>query len=79
MEGWAFGDLIALTTIHDIVRRMARMNPRAAHPNTYQRLLALTTETTEPLRSPVDPVAEEDEPLSVTPMTHSSHVGVGTK
>ncbi len=34
----------ALTTIQRILRRIARMNTRATHPNTLQLLLALTTE-----------------------------------
>jgi len=33
-----------LTTIQEVLRRTARMNPRKQHPNTYQLLLALTTE-----------------------------------
>jgi hypothetical protein len=32
-----------LLTIQRVLRRTARMNPRAKHPNTYQLLLALTT------------------------------------
>ena len=38
----------ALRTIQQVLRRTARMNPRSAHPNTYQLLLALTTEEAEP-------------------------------
>lgn len=34
----------ALTTIQEVLRRTARMNSRSKHPNTYQLLLALTTE-----------------------------------
>jgi hypothetical protein len=37
----------ALTTIQQVLRRTARMNSRATHPNTYQLLLALTTEDAE--------------------------------
>jgi hypothetical protein len=37
----------ALTTIQQVLRRTARMNRRATHPNTYQLLLALTTEDAE--------------------------------
>lgn len=37
----------ALTTIQQVLRRTARMNARSAHPNTYQLLLALTTEAGE--------------------------------
>ena len=33
-----------LTTIAQVLRRTARMNTRKKHPNTYQLLLALTTE-----------------------------------
>ena len=33
-----------LVTIQRVLRRTARMNPRKKHPNTYQLLLALTTE-----------------------------------
>jgi hypothetical protein len=33
-----------LATIQQVLRRTARMNPRKKHPNTYQLLLALTTE-----------------------------------
>jgi hypothetical protein len=37
----------ALRTIQQILRRTARMNSRSTHPNTYQLLLALTTEESE--------------------------------
>lgn len=37
----------ALTTIQQVLRRTARMNSRATHPNTSQHLLALTTEDAE--------------------------------
>lgn len=33
----------ALETIQRVLKRTARMNPRSKHPNTYQRLLDLTT------------------------------------
>ena len=33
-----------VTTIQQVLRRTARMNTRKKHPNTYQLLLALTTE-----------------------------------
>ncbi len=36
-----------LITIQHVLRRTARMNPRKKHPNTYQLLLALTTELTQ--------------------------------
>ena len=49
----------ALTTIQQILRRIARMNTRATHPNTFQLLLVLTTEDEEP--APIVPV----HPLSV--------------
>ena len=32
-----------LETIQRVLKRTARMNTRAKHPNTYQLLLALTT------------------------------------
>jgi hypothetical protein len=38
----------ALGTIRQVLRRSARMNSRASHPNSYQLLLALTTEEAEP-------------------------------
>ena len=42
----ARGDRLSevLETIQRVLRRTARMNPRKKHPNTYQLLLALTTE-----------------------------------
>lgn len=33
----------ALTTVCEVLRRIARINPRRKHPNTYQLLLALST------------------------------------
>ena len=33
-----------LATMQQVLRRTARMNSRKKHPNTYQLLLALTTE-----------------------------------
>lgn len=37
-----------LTTVQRVMRRTCRMNTRHAHPNTYQLLLALTTDDPEP-------------------------------
>jgi Transposase DDE domain len=38
----------ALRTIQQVLRRTARMHARSTHPNTYQLLLALTTEDADP-------------------------------
>jgi hypothetical protein len=54
----------ALTTIQQVVRRTARMNSRATHPNTSQRLLAVTTEDAEPAASrAVQPPSVVDSPV----------------
>ncbi|NTU84897.1 MAG: hypothetical protein HGA45_36955, partial [Chloroflexales bacterium] len=56
--------LEALTTIQQVMRRTCRMNPRHAHPNTYQLLLALTTEDAEP----ASPIALPPPAVVVSPV-----------